>query len=127
VKFWRSMMQLPQPVKGCLMAYMIVFGAAFVSVPLMALAGKEQAVAVAPWTMGALGLSALVLGLVLAFDVRGSARAYATLTKDFKPLGIDYSQSMFSKPLFMRFFGGMFAFVGLWFIVGAMIVTSQKP
>lgn len=127
MKFWRSVMQLPQPVKGCLMAYMIVFGVAFVSVPLMALAGKEHAVTVAPWTMGTLGLSALVLGLVLAFDVRGSARAYAMLTKDYKPLGIDYSQSMFSKPLFLRCFGGMFAFVGLWFIVGAMIVSSQKP
>jgi hypothetical protein len=125
MKFWRSMMNLPQPVKGCLAAYLIVFAAAFVSVPLLALIGQEQAVNIAPWTMGALGLSAVLLGLVLAFDVRGSARAYASMTQDFKPLGIDYSKSIFSKPLFIRFFGGMFALMGIWFIVASTIFATQ--
>jgi hypothetical protein len=77
MKIWRSMMNLPQPIKGCLVVYLIVFAAAVVSVPLPALIGQDHAVNVAPWTMGALGLSAVVLGLVLAFDVHGSARAYA--------------------------------------------------
>ncbi|MCU1511176.1 MAG: hypothetical protein JWM13_1536 [Arthrobacter sp.] len=105
MNFWRSMMNLPQPVKGCLVAYLVVFAVVFLSVPLLAIIGQEQAVSVAPWTRGALGLSAVALGLVLVFDVRGSARAYAAMTKDFKPLGIDYSKSFFSKPLFIRFFG----------------------
>jgi hypothetical protein len=126
MKFWRSMMNFPQPLKGCFIAYLVVFAAAFVSVPLMAFAGQNQP-AVMPWAMGALGLSAFLLGLVLVFDLRGSARAYAAMTKDFKPMGIDYSKSFFSKPLFIRFFGGMFALVGIWFIVGSSIVASQLP
>lgn len=125
MKLWRSMMNLPQPVKGCLVAYLIVFAAVFVSVPLLALIGREQAASVTPWTMGAMGLSVVVLGLVLAFDVRGSARAYAAMMKDFKPMGIDYSQSFFANPKFIRFFGGMFALVGVWFIVGSTIFASQ--
>jgi hypothetical protein len=125
MKLWRSMMNLPQPVKGCLIAYLIVFAAAFVSVPLLALIGQEHAVNVAPWTTGALGLSAVLLGLALVFDVRGSARAYAVMMKDFKPLGIDYSQSVFAKPLFIRLFGGMFVLVGIAFILGSTIFGTQ--
>jgi hypothetical protein len=125
MKFWRSMMNLPQPVKGCLVIYLIVFAAAFVSVPLLALLGQAQAVNVTPWTMGALGSSVVLLGLVLAFDVRGSAGAYAAMTKDFKPLGTDYSKSVFSKPLFIRMFGGMFAIVGIAFILGSTIFATQ--
>lgn len=127
MKLWRSMMGLPQPVKSCLVAYLIVFAAVFVSVPLLGLIGREQAGRVTPWTMGALGASAVVLGLVLVFDVRGSARAYAAMMKDYKPMGVDYSQSIFSKPLFIRFFGGMFALVGAWFIVGSTTFASQMP
>jgi hypothetical protein len=125
MQLWRSMMKLPQPVKGCLVAYLIVFAVVFLSVPLLAIIGQEQAVNLAPWTMGALGLSAVALGLVLVFDVRGSARAYAAMTKDFKPLGIDYSKSFFANPTFIRIFGGMFAFMGAWFIVGSTIFASQ--
>lgn len=52
MKLWRSMMALPQPVKGCLLFYLIAFGVAFVSIPAMAFAGQGQANAVVPWTMG---------------------------------------------------------------------------
>jgi hypothetical protein len=120
VKLWRSMMNLPQPIKGCVVVYLIVFALAFVSVPLLALTGQNDTVNVTPWTTGALGLSAVLFGLVLAFDVRGSARAYAAMMKDYKPMGVDYSHAIFSKPLFVRCFGGMFALVGIFFIV-----TSQ--
>ncbi|MET1088002.1 MAG: hypothetical protein ABWY04_12920 [Arthrobacter sp.] len=125
MKLWRSMMGLPQPVKGCLVAYLIVFAAVFVSVPFLGLIGREQAGSVTPWTMGALGLSVVVLGLVLAFDVRGSARAYSEMMTDYKPMGVDYSKSFFANPKFIRFFGGMFAVVGIWFIVGSTIFASQ--
>ncbi|MFF1382944.1 hypothetical protein ACFVWT_05200 [Arthrobacter sp. NPDC058288] len=69
----------------------------------------------------------MALGLVLAFDVRGSARAYASLVKDFKPMGVDYSKSFFANPKIIRFFGGMFAAVGVWFVVGSTIFASSIP
>lgn len=125
MKFWRSMMKLPQPVKGCLVAYVIVFGVVFLSVPATAFSGPGHANPVMPWGMGALGLIAVVLGLVLASDLRGSARAYASLLKDYKPMGVDYSKSFFANPKFVRIFGAMFAFVGIWFMVGGTIVASR--
>jgi hypothetical protein len=125
MKLWRSMMNLPQPIKGCAVVYMVVFAVAFVSVPLLAFTGQEYALKVAPWTMGALGLCAVSSGLVLLFDVCGSARAYAAMMKDYKPLGVDYSKSIFSKPSFVRCFGGMFALVGTWFIVGSTTIGSR--
>jgi hypothetical protein len=74
--------------------------------------------------MGSLGISAAVLGLVLAFNIRGSAHAYALLLKDFKPMGVDYSKSLFANPKFIRFFGAMFAFVGAWFVVASAIFAA---
>jgi hypothetical protein len=125
MKFWRSMMRLPQPVKGCLVAYMIVFAVVFLSVPAAAFSGPGRPNPVTPWGMGALGLTAVGLGLVLAFDLRGSARAYASLLKDYKPMGVDYSNSFFANPKFVRIFGAVFAFVGIWFMVGGTIVASR--
>jgi hypothetical protein len=119
------MMKLPQPVKGCLVAYLIVFGVVFVSVAATVSSGQGRLNPVMPWGMGALGLTAVVLGLVLASDLRGSARAYASLVKDYKPMGVDYSKSFFANPKFVRIFGAMFAFVGIWFMVGGTIVASR--
>ena len=125
MKLWRSMMKLPQPVKGCLVAYMIVFAVVFLSVPATAFSGPGRLNPVMPWGMGVLGLTAVVLGLVLASDLRGSARAYASLLKDYNPMGVDYSKSFFANPKFVRIFGAMFAFVGIWFMVGGTIVASR--
>ena len=126
MKLWRSMMALPQPVNGCLFAYFLAFGLAFVSIPVMSLAGRGQATAVVPWTMGALGASAVLLGLVLVTDIRGSARAYASMLKDFKPMGVDYSKSVFAKPAFVRVFGGLFALMGVWFVIASTIFASHR-
>ena len=98
MQLWRSMMKLPQPVKGGLDAYLIVFGVVFLSVPASALFGLREQNPVMPWGMPALGLSAIVLGVMLAADLRGSARAYAAMTKDYKPMGGDYSMSFFASP-----------------------------
>jgi hypothetical protein len=125
MKFWRSMMKLPQPVKGCLVAYLIAFAAAFVSVPASALFGQGRLNPLTPWLMAALGLTAIVLGVVLAADLRGSAVAYASLLKDYKPMGVDYSKSVFANPKFVRLFGAMFAFIGGWFVVASTLFASQ--
>jgi hypothetical protein len=73
----------------------------------------------------ALGLTAIVLGAMLAADLRGSARAYALMIKDRKPMGVDYSKSIFADPTFIRLFGAMFALVGIGFLVGSTIFASR--
>jgi hypothetical protein len=125
MKLWRSMMKLPQPVKGALVAYLIVFAVVFVSVPASAMFSQGKLNSVLPWGMAALGLTVIILGVMLAADLRGSARAYASMMKDYKPMGVDYSKSFFANPKFIRIFGAMFALIGIWFLVGSTIMASQ--
>jgi hypothetical protein len=124
MKLWRSMMKLPQPLKGCLVAYLIAFAVVFVSVPASAILSQGKVNPVMPWGLGALGLTAVVVGVMLAADLRGSASAYASIMKNHKPMGVDYSKSFFANPVSIRIFGAMFALVGIAFIVGSTIMAS---
>lgn len=104
---------------------MIAFAVVFVSVPASSMFNQGKVSPLMPWGMGALGLTAIVLGVMLAVDLRGSARAYALMVKDHKPMGVDYSKSFFANPRFIRIFGAMFAFIGIGFVVGSTIMASQ--
>lgn len=53
MKLWRSMMKLPQPVKGAVVAYLIVFAVVFVSVPASAMFSQGKLNPVLRWGMGA--------------------------------------------------------------------------
>jgi len=132
MKLWRSMMKLPQPVKGGLIAYLITFVVVFLSVPASVMLGQGKQNPVLPWGVAALGLTAIVLGVMLATDLRRSARAYASIMKDHKPMGVDCSRSFFANATFIRIFGAMVAVIGIGigigigFIVGATIMASQE-
>ena len=119
------MMKLRQPVKGGLVAYLIAFAVVFVSVPASAIFTEGKQNPVMPWSLTALGLTAIVLGVMLAADLRGSTRAYASMIKDHRPMGVDYSKSFFANPTFIRIFGAMFAFIGIGFVVSSTLVASQ--
>ena len=45
-------------------------------------------------------------------DVSGAASKYASTTAKLRPLGVDYSNSLFAKPWFARVFGAMMVLVG---------------
>ena len=124
MKLWRSMMKLPQPVKGGLVAYLSAFAVVFLSVPASVMFGQGKQNPVLPWGVAALGLTAIVLGVMLAADLRGSARAYAAMVKDYKPMGVDYSKPFFARPTFIRLFGAMFTLIGIAFLVSSTIFTS---
>ncbi|MCB5275973.1 hypothetical protein BJG92_03528 [Arthrobacter sp. SO5] len=123
MKFWRSIMKLPQPLKGGLVAYVIVFAVAFLSVPASAIFSPGKASPVTFWGIGALGVTAIVLGVMLAVDLRGSADAYVSFIKDYKPMGVDYSKSFVANPKFVRIFGIVFIIVGLLFVVNSTIMA----
>jgi hypothetical protein len=125
MKLWRSVMKLPQPLKGCLVAYLIVFVVAFVSIPASAVFNQGKASPVTFWGMGTLGVVVIVLGVMLATNLRGSAGAYVSLLKDYKPMGVDYSKSFLANPKFVRIFGAMFAIIGVWFIVVSTFMASR--
>jgi hypothetical protein len=124
MKLWRSTMKLPQPLKGCFAAFLIIFAVVFVSVPVSAIFSQGKPSPVVLWGMGTLGVVVIVLGVVLAADLRGSAGAYASLIKEYKPMGVDYSKSFMANPKFARISGVMFVLVGTWFIVGSTIMAS---
>lgn len=124
MQLWRSMMKLPQPVKGLFVLYVVVFAVTFVSVPVAAWTGQAASTDLTRWTFAALGVTAVLLGLALALDIRGSAKAYAGMLKDYKPMGVDYSGSFLAKPGFVRVFGALFASIGVTFIVAALFFTD---
>lgn len=53
----------------------------------------------------------MVFGLLLALNVSGSATEYASSTARLRPLGVDYSNSLFAKPVFARAFGAFLVLV----------------
>ncbi|MEC5182220.1 hypothetical protein [Arthrobacter sp. CG_A4] len=125
MKAWRLMMSLPQPVKGFLVVYLIAFAVVFVSVAVMSLTGQGTTNPVVQWGVGVLGLTAVILGLVLAFNFRGSARAYAAMMKAYKPMGVDYTASFFATPIAIRIFGALFAAIGISFAVTSAILAMS--
>jgi len=124
MKFFRFMSALPQPLKGALWAYLVVFVIAFVSVGLMAFAPRGMVIGLMPWMTGVMGAVGIGVGLILLTDMRGAAKAYAKMLKDYKPMGVDYSRSIFTRPLFIRIFGAAFMLVGVWFLVFSVLFPT---
>jgi hypothetical protein len=62
----------------------------------------------------------VLVGVTIGTNVNGSADALAEATKSYRPLGIDYSRSVFASPRFTRLFGLMMLVVGVVFVAGAV-------
>lgn len=107
---------LPQPLKTFYILFFISFAAALVSIPL----GIQD---IARWSFAALGLVTILLGLCLAANFNGSASAIASYLKKSKRMGIDYSRTFLASTGYARFFGGVFAVVGL---ILAVVAFTQS-
>lgn len=125
MKLWRQMATLPQPLQGLLRAYMVIFALVFVSMAISFAVSPESGDGGLPLVMrlgfGLVGAAAAVLGLVLATDYRGSAGAYGGLAKDYRIMGVDFSESAFAKPLFIRLLGAGLLVIGVVFVVVAAL------
>ena len=126
MKFWRLTRTLPQPLKAILMLFNVAFAVTFIGFLILALSGrKEMLFTFTPWMLGSLGVIGFLLGLFLLTDFRGSTQAYSGMMKKYKPMGVDYSGSPFSKPAFLRFFGAVYMLVGAWFVVLSTLFGSS--
>ncbi len=74
------------------------------------------------WLYAVAPAAFVLAGLLLALDVAGSAAAYASSTAKQRPLGVDYSGSMFAKPWFARVFGAGWC----WSVAGCWGLPSRN-
>lgn len=125
MKFWRLIGTLPQPLKAILMLFTVAFAVVFIGFIVLGLSRREDLLlTLIPWMFGGLGVIGFLLGLVLLTDFRGSTQAYADMMKKYRPFGVDYSRSPFSKPGFLRFFGAGYMLIGIWFVVVSTVFAS---
>ena len=83
----------------------VVLGMALSFVAVMSESNERWMYAIAPAAF-------VAFGLLLVLDVSGAASKYASTTAKLRPLGVDYSNSLFAKPWFARVFGAMMVLVG---------------
>jgi hypothetical protein len=95
------------------LAFFVVFAGTFVTL----FVGNERATALAS---GLLGPVAVLVGGTIGTNLNGSANALAEAMKSYRPLGVDYSRSVFASPRFTRLFGLMMLIVGVVFLAGAV-------
>lgn len=124
MKLWRQIATLPQPLQGLLRAYMVIFVLVFIAIVISLAVAPESGDGGLPLVMrfgfGLIGAAAAVLGLVMAADYRGSARAYIGLVQDYRIMGVDFSGSVFARPLFIRLLGAGLMIVGVVFVTVAV-------
>jgi hypothetical protein len=105
--------RLPQPLKALYLAFFVVFAGTVVTL----FVGGEGA---ATRASGLLGVVAVLVGVTIGTNLNGGANALAEGMKSYRPLGVDYSRSLFASARFTRLFGLMMLIVGVWFIAGAV-------
>ena len=81
----------------------IAFGSALVGMAFAVFATSTESDE--RWMYAVAPASFMVVGLLLALDISKAASRYAETTADARPLGVDYSRSIFAKPWFARVFG----------------------
>ena len=87
--------RLPQPLKTLYVAFLVVFAGSLATF----FVGSERAIALANLL---LGVVAVLVGVTIGTNLNGSADGLAEATKSSRPLGIDYSRSVFASPRFTR-------------------------
>lgn len=120
---WRLVTALPQPQKAIMMVYLVaaaIFGIAMLAAPIVFPGFKEEAML---WLSTGIGLVAALFGLVLATNFRGSATVYAAMMRKLKMWGLDYSDTLFANPRWLRLFGAGFMLMAV-FVTMLQLVGS---
>jgi hypothetical protein len=115
--FRRIAVDAPHPLREMFLLWFVAFWAAFF-LGVFHVRGPLRP------TLGILGAAGVLLGATLATNLAGAADFWAGLAADHRPLGIDYSKSIFRRPAFVRLFGLFFAAVGVSFIIGSLQGTA---
>lgn len=99
----------PHPLREFFLLFAVTF------VLMMALAPFTQGTALRGLTI-CFGGSMILIGLSLITNLGGATSFYSDLTKTRAWFGVDYSNSAFSRPPFIRVAGAAFVVGGLFFV-----------
>lgn len=105
--------RLPQPAKTLYVLIFLTFVLLFLSFILDLPEARRFA-------FGVVGTLFFLLGLCASLNINDTADEMASVMKEYRPGGVDYSQSYLATPLYARLFGVMAVVVGSAFTVIAI-------
>lgn len=116
---WKLVKGLPQPQKAIMMVYLaaaVLYGFGMLAAPMVFPEFQGEAML---WLSTGIGLIASIFGLILATNFRGSATIYAAMMKKLRMWGMDYSDTPFANPRWLRL-------IGAGFMLMALVVTALR-
>lgn len=109
--------RLPQPAKTLYVLIFLAFVILFATFFLDLAEARRYALVV-------VGTLFVLLGLSASLNFNGTADGMASAIKEYRPMGVDYSRSFLSTPLYARLFGVMAVVVGSAFAVTALVAPD---
>ena len=113
--------ELPQPQKAIMIAYLTACGIFGTAMMVTTVAFRNSPGGATSWISSGMGLTAALFGLILATNFQGSATVYAGMMKKLRMLGIDYSNTPFTNPRWLRLFGAAFMLMAVLVTAGTLV------
>ena len=110
---WVLVRRLPVPTNVLAELFFVLLPISFVAIVV----GSPRLVGA---VFAAVGVVAALLGTCLLTNLNNSAGEYASVVRETRLFGVDYSGSVFAKPGFIRVLGATFVLFGSVFVASGL-------